>query len=182
MQGITRRRLLGIAGVTTAAGVAGTVAMTQRTSALQIQSGEFQVHDYEHTGDVETVDLEVDVQLIWETNQDVDHIDVALSVGERGQDLTELETKTLQNISTAGEETITLSANVLESSSLAQSSFTLAAGQSRRDVEVDAILTAQLKDNGETIAEDELQDYGLIQVYEDTTEFTTTAEGAFEVA
>jgi len=169
---------LGAIGV----GTTGTILSTRDAEAVRVSMGEMKLPDKEHSGEINEIIADVDVEVEYESNNQPDAINVTMHAGQVDSRLTKIQTKTIEDLTeTSGTTETAISGDILESSSLAKSTWELLPGQPQANVDVEIQITAKLMQNGSTIAEGSVSDTATVTRNKNTGNVELAAKGSLTV-
>jgi hypothetical protein len=169
---------LGAVGI----GTTGTILSTQDAEAVSVAMGEMTLPDKEHSGEINEIIADVDVEVEYESNNQPDGITLTMSAGQVNSRLTEIEDKTVDNLTeTSGTTETTISGDILESSSLSKGTWDLLPGQPLANVDVEIQITAELMRNGSTIAEGSVSDTATVTRNKNTGRVELAANGSLTI-
>jgi hypothetical protein len=164
-------------------GTTGTILSTRDAEAVRVSMGEMELPDKEHSGEINEIIADVDVEVEYESNNQPDAIKLTMSAGQVNSRLTEIQTETVENLTeTSGTTETTISGDILESSSLAKSTWELLPGQPQANVDVEIQITAKLMRNGSTIAEGSVSDTATVTRNKNTGSVELAAEGTLTIS
>lgn len=163
-------------------GTAGTILSTQDAEAVSVAMGEMTIPDKDHSGEINEIVADVDVEIEYESNNQPDAINIAMETGQADSRLTEISTETIDSLSDAsGTTETTISGDILESSSLSVDTFELLPGQPAANVDVEIQITAELVRSGSTIAEGGVSDTATVTRNRNTGNVELAAEGSLTI-
>jgi hypothetical protein len=163
-------------------GTTGTILSTRDAKAISVSMGQMELPDKEHSGEINEIIADVDVEVEYESNNQPDAITLTMRAGQMESRLTEIQTKTIEDLSdTSGTTEHTISGDILESSSLSKSTWDLLPGQPQANVDVDIQITAELVRNGSTIAESTVSDTATVTRNKNTGNVELAAKGSLTI-
>jgi len=171
----TRRQLIVGTGAISI-GTVGTILTTQNAEAVSIAIGELTIPDANHTGEVNSVEVEVQAETRWKDAK-ADTLEIALAAGESENRLTELDVQSKSLSENNGTHTTDLRDDVLESSSLSKGSFELAPGQPQKQVDIAVQLRARLMRSDETLVANSVTETATVTITAQTAEITLGGTG-----
>jgi len=181
MQRPNRRQVivgLGAIGV----GTTGTILSTRDAEAVRVSMGQMELPDKEHSGEINEIIADVDVEVEFESNNQPDGITLTMRAGQVESRLTEIEDKTVEDLTeTSGTTETTISGDILESSSLAKATWDLLPGQPQANVDVEIEITAELMQNGSAIAEGSVSDTATVTRNKNTGSVELAANGSLTI-
>ena len=181
MQRPNRRQVIvGLGAVSI--GTTGTILSTRDVEAVSVSMGQMELPDKEHGGEINEIIADVDVEVEYESNNQPDSIALTMRAGQVESRLTEIQTKTVEDLTeTSGTTETTISGDILESSSLAKSTWQLLPGQPEANVDVEIQIIAELMQNGSTIAKGSVSDTATVTRNKNTGSVELAAKGSLTV-
>ena len=181
MQRPNRRQVvIGIGAI--GIGTTGTILSTQDAEAVSVAMGEMEIPDKEHSGEINEIIADVDVEVDFEANNQPDAINIAIEAGQADSRLTEISTETVDLSETSGTTETTVSGDLLESSSLSKGTWDLLPGQPQANVDVEIQIIAELVRSGSTIAEGTVSDMATVTRNRNTGSVEIAAEGGLTIS
>lgn len=171
----TRRQLIVGTGAVSI-GTIGTLWSMESAAAVDVSIGSLTIPDVTHTGEFETIEVEVQGEFRWQ-NANADTLEVVLAAGRTNADPTELDTQTTSITSSSSTHTTDLRDDILQSLTLGKGDFELLPGQPSRETTVTIALIARLKSNGQTIVENSVRTEPTITINEQSGEVTLGGTG-----
>jgi hypothetical protein len=163
-------------------GTTGTILSTQDAEAVSVSMGQMELPDKEHSGEVNEIIADVDVEVEFESNNQPDGITLTMRAGQVDSRLTEIQTETIEDLTeTSGTTETTISGDILESSSLSKGTWDLLPGQPLANVDVEIEITAELMQNGSTIAEGSVSDTATVTRNKNTGSVELAANGSLTI-
>jgi hypothetical protein len=163
-------------------GTTGTILSTRDAEAVSVAMGEMTIPDKEHSGEINEIIADVDVEIDYESNNQPDEIALAMEAGQADSRLTEISTETIDSLSDAsGTTETTISGDILKSSSLSKGTWDLLPGQPQANVDVEIQITAKLMQNGSTIAEGSVSDTATVTRNKNTGSVELAANGSLTI-
>lgn len=164
-------------------GTTGTILSTQDAEAVSVSMGQMELPDKEHSGEINEIIADVDVEVEYESNNQPDGITLTMRAGQVNSRLTEIQTETVGNLTeTSGTTETTISGDILESSSLSKGTWDLLPGQPLANVDVEIQITAELMRNGSTIAEGSVSDTATVTRNKNTGSVELAANGSLTIS
>jgi len=181
MQRPNRRQVIvGVGAVSI--GTTGTILSTRDAEAVRVSMGQMELSDKEHSGEINEIIADVDVEVEFESNNQPDNITLTMHAGQVESRLTEIETKSIDNLTeTSGTTETAISGDILESSSLSKGTWDLLPGQPLANVDVEIEITAKLMRNGSTIAEGSVSDTATVTRNRNTGSVELAANGSLTI-
>jgi len=181
MQRPNRRQVivgLGAVGI----GTTGTILSTRDAEAVRVSMGQMELPDKEHSGEINEIIADVDVEVKYESNNQPDGITLTMRAGQVDSRLTKIQTKTIEDLTeTSGTTETAISSDILESSSLSKGTWDLLPGQPQANVDVEIQITAELMRNGSTIAKGSVSDTATVTRNKNTGSVELAAKGSLTV-
>jgi len=163
-------------------GTTGTILSTRDAEAVSVAMGQMELPDKEHSGEINEIIADVDVEVEYESNNQPDGIALTMHAGQVESRLTEIEDKTVENLTeTSGTTETAISGDILESSSLSKGTWDLLPGQPQANVDVEIQITAKLMRNGSTIAESSVSDTATVTRTKNTGSVELAANGSLTI-
>jgi len=164
-------------------GTTGTILSTRDAEAVSVSMGQMELPDKEHSGEINEIIADVDVEVEFESNNQPDSIALTMHAGQVDSRLTEIQTKTIEDLTeTSGTTETAMSGDILESSSLAKSTWELLPGQPQANVDVEIQITAELMQNGSTIAKGNVSDTATVTRNKNTGNVELAAKGSLTIS
>jgi len=178
----TRRRRFLIAIGAIGVGTAGTVFSTREADAVSVSMGNMTVPDRSVDGQPESVTINLDTELQWQSNQTPTGIQLILKAGDTDSELYEITEKDIQISQADGTKETTISGDVTKSMALSESSFELITGQDAKAVPVEVGLEVTLYNSDMDLATASVSDTAEIQVNRQTGTISVAAEGSWSIS